>query len=566
MKGFVKLFVIPAIIGVIGGFSAILMRELIKYSSFGALQFDVFGNKSNFYMIVVPILFLFSAFVIKKFMEDATNPTIDSVARSIILRKGRLNYKKGIASVVLTAINIGFGVPVGREGPIAKLGGSLTSFTLDHIKIEGSNIPLLVSCGVSSALAATFNAPIAAIIFGLEIILGRLSFDVIIPLSIASAVGTIISRYFLGNYPAFYLPKLSYTYILIVFIPVFSFLFALFVYSFETIYGFVSSVYEKFNLSFYTKALIGGFIVGLLLYFYPDAASLGYDKVGQLFSGKFNYESAIVLSIVKLIALAITFASGMFGGVFAPSIFGGAFFGFAIGGFFHQFIPAINPLSVALIGTAATTASISSAPFRSTLIVVELAQNYHMIVPLIIGSVMTMFFSHLLEEKMHFSRSVMQKGFDITNTNYAEQLKNLKIVNFIDTTLITLKKSDFVKDIIFDLMKSSSSYFAVLDDSKLVGVLSFRDIRLLGEFKSHNIRVEDVMTQNPSFLTIDSRGLDVFEFISRIDVDFIPVVISEDTLKYVGMLDVNGFLKYASFLYFKENLVDDSLSADNRKL
>ncbi len=555
MKSFTKLFIIPTIIGVIGGFSAILMRELIKYSSLGASLFDVFKSKSYFYVISIPLLFLFSAFVIRRFLEDATNPTIDSVARSIVLRKGRLDYKKGIASVILTAINIGFGVPVGREGPIAKLGGSLSSFALKHVKIEGSNVPLLVSCGVSAALAATFNAPIAAIIFGLEIILGRLSFNVIIPLSISSAIGTIISRHFLGNYPAFYLPRLSYTYMLLLFIPIFSFLFALLVYSFEAVYGFVEAVYERLKLSLYTKALIGGFLVGVLLYFYPDAASLGYDKVGMLFSGSFNYSDAVVLGIVKLISLAITFASGMFGGVFAPSIFGGAFFGFAIGGFFHQFIPSIDPLSVALIGTAATTASVSSAPFRSTLIVVELAQNYHMIVPLIIGSVMTMYFSHVLEEKMHFSRSVMQKGFDITNKKYAAQLKALKIVNFIDTTLITLKKDDLVKDVIFDLMKSPSSYFAVLEGGRLVGVLSFRDIRLLGEFESGNMRVVDVMTQNPNFLTINANGLDVFEFIAHIDVDYIPVVINGENLEYVGMLDVNSFLKYASFLYFKEKLV-----------
>ncbi len=555
MKSFTKLFIIPTIIGVIGGFSAILMRELIKYSSLGASLFDVFKSKSYFYVISIPLLFLFSAFAIRRFLEDATNPTIDSVARSIVLRKGRLDYKKGIASVILTAINIGFGVPVGREGPIAKLGGSLSSFALKHVKIEGSNVPLLVSCGVSAALAATFNAPIAAIIFGLEIILGRLSFNVIIPLSISSAIGTIISRHFLGNYPAFYLPRLSYTYMLLLFIPIFSFLFALLVYSFEAVYGFVEAVYERLKLSLYTKALIGGFLVGVLLYFYPDAASLGYDKVGMLFSGSFNYSDAVVLGIVKLISLAITFASGMFGGVFAPSIFGGAFFGFAIGGFFHQFIPSIDPLSVALIGTAATTASVSSAPFRSTLIVVELAQNYHMIVPLIIGSVMTMYFSHVLEEKMHFSRSVMQKGFDITNKKYAAQLKALKIVNFIDTTLITLKKDDLVKDVIFDLMKSPSSYFAVLEGGRLVGVLSFRDIRLLGEFESGNMRVVDVMTQNPNFLTINANGLDVFEFIAHIDVDYIPVVINGENLEYVGMLDVNSFLKYASFLYFKEKLV-----------
>ena len=555
MKSFTKLFIIPAVVGIIGGFSAILMRELVKYSSLSASLFDVFGSKGYFYIVLIPLLFLISAFVIERFMDDFTNPTIDSVARSIVLRKGRLNYKKGIASVVLTAINIGFGVPVGREGPIAKLGGSLTSFVLKYIKIEGSNIPLLVSCGVSSALAATFNAPIAAIIFGLEIILGRLSFNVIIPLSISSAVGTIISRHFLGNYPAFYLPRLSYTYMLLLFIPVFSFLFALLVYSFEAVYGLVEALYERFKLSFYTKALVGGLIVGILLCFYPDAASLGYDKVGMLFSGNFSYPEAIILGIVKLIALAVTFASGMFGGVFAPSIFGGAFFGFAIGGFFHQFIPTIDPLSVALIGTAATTASVSSAPFRSTLIVVELAQNYHMIVPLIIGSVMTMYFSHVLEEKMHFSRSIMQKGFDITNKKYAAQLKALKIVNFIDSTLITLKKDDFVKDVIFDLMKSPSSYFAVLEDGKLVGVLSFRDIRLLGEFESANMRVVDVMTHNPNFLTISANGLDVFEFIAHIDVDYIPVVINEKNRKYVGMLDVNSFLKYASFLYFKEKLV-----------
>ncbi len=556
MNNFIKLFVIPTIVGLVGGLSAILMRELIKYSTLSASLFDFLHNKSYFYLITIPFLFLFSSFIINRFMKSTSNPTIDSVAKAIILKKGKLDYRKGIASVVLTAVNIGFGVPVGREGPIAKLGGSLNSFLLNVVKIEGANVPLLVSCGVSSALAATFNAPIAAIIFGLEIILGRLSFSVIIPLSVASAVGTIISREIFGNYPAFFLPKLSYTYLIFLFIPIFSFMFALLVYSFEAVYGFVENIYKRFKFSFYLKAVVGGFVVGGLLYFYPDAASLGYDKVGKLFIGGYSYQDALVLGFVKLITLAVTFASGMFGGVFAPSIFGGAFFGFAIGGFFHQFIPSISPLSVALIGTAATTASVSSAPFRSTLIVVELAQNYHMIVPLIVGSVMTMYFSHLLEEKMHFARSIMQKGFDITNKMYADELKSLKMVNLRDTTVITLNPNDCIHDVIFDLMKSPSNYFAVVNGNyELVGVLSFRDIRLLGEFEHTVIQIKDIMTYNPSFLTIDSNGLDVFEFIASIDVGHIPVVKNKETKKYIGMLDVNSFLKYASFLYFKEKMI-----------
>ncbi|WP_026939533.1 chloride channel protein [Hippea alviniae] len=553
MKNFFRLFILPSAIGIIGGLSAILMRELIKGSKY-AFALIPASKTNEAYIVIIPILFVISAFIINTVMEGSVNPTIDSVARSIVLKKGRLDYKKGIGSVVLTAVNIGFGLPVGREGPIAKLGGSLTSLFLNFVRIEGANIPLLVSCGVSSALAATFNAPIAAIIFGLEIILGRLSFDVIIPLSISSAIGTAISRYFLGNYPAFFVPKLSYNLALLFLVPLFSFLFAAVVYAFEAVFRLSTDIFKKLDMSWFSKALIGGFLVGVLLFLFPSAASLGYKQVSMLFFFDFSYRQAFVLGLVKLIALAITFASGMFGGIFAPSIFGGAFMGYAIGGFLHQFIPSVDPLSVALIGTASITASISSAPFRSTLIVVELAQNYHMILPLIMGSVMTMYFSHLFEEKIHYARSVMQKGFDITNERYVNELKKMRITNFIDSDIPALKKEDVLKDVMFILMKSSSSYFAVVEDDKLVGVLSFRDIRLIGEFGNPNMRVVDVMTHNPSFLMLNSNGLDVFEFLSKIDVDFIPVVNNPKDKRYLGMLNVNSFLKFASFLYFKDSL------------
>ncbi|AEA33251.1 chloride channel protein [Hippea maritima] len=554
MKGFFKLFVLPFFVGAIGGFSALFMRELIRYSSKLAVAIDFFNQDSRFYLVIIPILFIISAFTIKNFLNNPTNPTIDSVARSIVLKKGRLDYKKGIATVVLSAINIGFGVPVGREGPIAKLGGSLSSLFLKGMRFENFNVPLLVSCGVSSALAATFNAPIAAVIFGLEIILGRLSFNVIIPLTISSAVGVVISRYFLGNYPAFVVPQLSYNYKLLFLIPLFAFLFAVVVYVFEYVFESSVNFFTKLNLTFYSKALIGGLIVGVLLWLWPDAASLGYKQVSYLFSLKYSYADALMLSLVKMVALAITFASGMFGGIFAPSIFGGAFFGYALGGVIHNFFPFVNPLDVALIGTASISASISSAPFRSTLIVAELAQNYHMILPLMISSVMTVYFSHILQDKINFSRSAMQKGFDLMNEKYRNELIKVKVVNFIDPSIMSLKREQFIKDIVFELMNSSSSYFSVVEDDRLVGVLSFRDVRLVGEFENDKVKVKDIMTPNPNYLTLDSSGLDVFELLSHIDVDYIPIVENDESLRYMGMLDVNAFLKFVSFLYFKENL------------
>ncbi len=553
MKEINKLFTFPALIGIIGGFSAILVRVVIHYSSLTAKSINYFPSERYFYLIAIPVIFLISSILINKFLYDTSNPTIDSVVRSISLKKGRLDYKKGLASVILTAANIGFGTPVGREGPIAKFGGSFTALFLKLFKIEGAIIPLFVTCGVSSALAATFNAPIAAVVFGLEIILGRLNFSVIIPLSVSSAVATIISRYFLGNYPTFYVHKLSYGYLFLIALPLFSLSFSFIVVFFTTIQKIATKLYEALSCNFYTKAIVGGIIVGLLVFFFPDTASLGYKQVSSLFAHHYSFEDSFILSVIKTIALAIVFASGMFGGIFAPSIFIGAFLGFSVGGIAGHFMN-IDPLSVALIGTASVTAGISSAPFRSSLIVIELTQNYQMAIPILLSSVITLYFAHAFEERLHFSRTILQKGFDITDISYRKKLENLNITNFIDANIPVLKQNMKIKDIIFELMNSTSSYFPVVEKDKIVGVLSFRDVRLMYSRKNRlETTVDELMTHNPNVLSLDSNGMDVFEFISHIDTTHIPVVHNKQDNIYEGMLNVNSFNKFVSFLYLHKD-------------
>ncbi len=548
-----RLFTIPFLIGIIGGFSAIFVRVVIHLSHSISSRCNIFSYSPSLYLIVIPLAFVASAYIINRFLKDTSNPTIDSVAKSIVLKKGRLDYKKGLISVLLTAFNIGLGTPVGREGPIAKFGGSFTRLTLKLLNIRGISTPLFVTCGVSSALAATFNAPIAAVVFGLEIILGRLNFSVIIPLSISSAVATVISRHFLGNYPTFYVHKLHYAEWFILLLPLFALGFASMTAFFSTIYRAVESIYEKTGLNYALKALIGGMVVALLVYTFPDTASLGYKQVSSLFSGAYAYDHSFALATIKAAALAVTFGSGLFGGIFAPAIFIGAFSGFAFGGFVSHFIHTLDPLSVALIGTASLTAGISNAPFRASLIVIELTQNYQMAIPILISSMITVYFVHLFEERMHFVRTILQKGFDLTDESYKEKLKNLRITSFIETNIPMLNRETKIKDVVFDLMNSSSSYFPVVENGKLVGILSFRDIRLMYSGSDYtSTRVEELMTPNPEALTLDSNGLDVFEFLSRIDATHIPVVDSAKEKNYVGMLNVNSFNKFVSFLYLKK--------------
>ncbi len=214
----------------------------------------------------------------------------------------------------------------------------------------------------------------------------------------------------------------------------------------------------------------------------------------------------------------------------------------------------VDPLSLALIGTASVTAGISNAPFRSSLIVIELTQNYQMAIPILLSSVATIYFVHIFEEKAHFARAVMQKGFDIADESYRNKLKRLSIVNFIETDIPVLDKNSKIGDIMFELMNSLSSYFCVVEGGKLIGVLSFRDIRVMHNKKDYlNTTVNDLMTHNPNALFLNSNGIDVFEFMSKIEANYIPVVDNEKNMKYMGMLNVGSFSKFVSFVYLRKD-------------
>jgi len=189
LKQVVHLFVIPSIIGLLGGFSAILFRKLIKLSS---TMLDIIsGNNNMYYIALMPFVFLLTYTISRKLLVSPENVTIDEIAKKISVEKGGFNIRKGLLILTLTSFNIGFGVPVGREGPIAKLGGVLSELLSKVFKIDRLHLPIYLTCGVSSALSATFNAPIAAVLFGIEIVLGKINSYIVIPIVISASVGVL---------------------------------------------------------------------------------------------------------------------------------------------------------------------------------------------------------------------------------------------------------------------------------------------------------------------------------------------------------------------------------------
>ncbi len=537
---FLNALAAPILVGAIGGYSAIFFRELIKLNE--SLFSTLFNTDQNsyIYIILLPLILVFSRIVSKNFLKDTSNTTINSVARNIAIKKGDFDYKKGIIAVILTSIHVGAGIPVGREGPIAKLGSSISSLFSKMIPFTASNVPLYATCGVSSAIAATFNAPIAGIVFGIEIILGKISIDTLTPVTISVITGTLISRFYLGNYPTVAVPHLAFSFHLLYFALLSSIIFALYVLVFKKLAASVGMLEKKLNINPYLFIAIIGLIVGILIAVMPEIKGIGYGEIETIFSQKQNLIHAFILSVTKLIATALILGSNIFGGVFAPSIFIGGFSGYFLGGLANT----VDPRAIALIGAASVTAGIANAPLRSALIIMELSQSYQLIVPILIGSVLTNYIATLFYNDSSSYRAMLSKGFDVSDAELIEILNKIKTEELIEPTPEFRKEHTLVelKDII---EKSEAKYFPVLEENKLIGIVSLRDIRMSRKIGDN--RIEKIMTRKPRSLKKDSSGSDIINYTSKMDVDLVPVVDSEEN--FVGMFNVNKFFRKISIEY-----------------
>jgi len=531
----VNLFLIPSLIGVLGGFSAILFRKLIALSREGFLLIS--GGDNKFHLILLPFLFFFSYFVSRKLLVSPENVTIDDIAKKISLEKGGFNLKKGFLVLTLTSFNIGFGVPVGREGPIAKLGGVLSELFSKLFKIDRIHLPIYLTCGVSSAISATFNAPLAAVLFGIEIVLGKVNSYIIIPLVISSSVATLISREFLGDFTAFYVPKLHYQDMEIPLFLVVSLLSALMSVLFFVLLEFFTALRVVYRHYWGKVAFILGFLVGLLIFIYPEIAGVGYGSVTKLFLNGFSPDRALEIFIAKFLAVVLSFGSGVFGGLLAPSIFMGAFLGYFIGDFSH-----FDPRVFALVGSAAFLSGVSRAPFRSSLIIVELTHSYQLVIPILLTSVLTNYILGISNEISLIKRALLHKGISVE-----ELLKsNLEALN-VESYLRFVKpvyETSHISHVLKRFLEDDVRYLPVVrspHDQTLVGIVSIRDLRLAAVGELSELHVKEIMTPEPFVLTLGAPPEEILKVIALFEVNLIPVV--DNSGIYVGMFDVDKFLK-----------------------
>ncbi len=534
-------FVFPIFIGIIGGLSAIIFRELINITSHLCKGF---GSPSDLYPLILPAVFLLNHYLSGKLLVYPEDVTIDRIAKKISLWKGGFDLKKGLIVSLLTSFNIGTGIPVGREGPIAKLGGVLSELFFKLLKVDRLHLPIYLTCGVSSAISATFNAPIAAVLFGLEVVLGRVNNYILIPLIISSSTAAVISYEAFGNFPAFYVPSLEYSNVSLLFIPIASILFSLVPLLYRMFLELFSRLRYSMRHMWREVILLVGFSAGLILFFFPETAGVGYVSVTKLFEDKFTGSESFGIFIAKFIGVVLSFGAGTFGGLMSPSIFMGAFFGYGIGSVFSAISPGIDPKLFALIGASSVLSGMSEAPFRSSLIVIELTHSYQVVVPILLTSVLTKYFVSIESELKFLKRALLHKGIDVENILIQQKSGKFKMHNFI-VNVNPLYENSPIGVAKRRLINEGIRYIPVVRSPStpiLTGVVSLRNLRTGALFNDR--KVKDIMTPEPFSLYTSSRFEDVLKVLALLDVNLVPVVDEEEN--YVGMFDVDSFLKFLS--------------------
>lgn len=388
----VQFWFIALLIGIGAGFAALLFRKAIS-----ALQTTLYGTEDVrmlhtfaqtlpwFWILVIPIVGgLVVGLILHWGTPDARVRSVADVIEGAALNEGRVEKRAGIASALASLVTLSSGGSSGREGPVVHLAAVLSSWVSNRINADGITGRDLLGCAVAAAVSASFNAPIAGALFALEVVLRHFAVHAFAPIVIASVAGTVISRLEFGNVTEFMLPKAGEI-VFYVELPAFLLL--------GLVCGLVAvalmrsvfwaddlgdNIQQRLSVPRWVRPMIAGALLGGLAIWFPHIIGVGYETTSMALTGQLLFYEAVVFAVLKTVAVAITMAGRMGGGVFSPSLMVGALTGLAFGLIATQIFPNVSGSEViyALAGMGAVAAAVLGAPISTTLIVFELTGDW----------------------------------------------------------------------------------------------------------------------------------------------------------------------------------------------
>jgi CIC family chloride channel protein len=549
------IYILSLVVGLLSALAAAFLKNTIHYTS--QLLTEGITSKSGGYLyLAYPLAgMLLTLLFVKYIVNDQIGHGISRILYAISKRRSYLKVHNTWTSIIASTFTIGFGGSVGAEAPIVLTGSAIGSAIGRFFRLNYKSITLLVGCGAAGAISGIFKAPITGIVFTLEILMLDLTISSIVPLLISSVTAATVAYFLMGDKvlfsfnitEAFNISNIPWYLILGVVSGIVSIYF-----SRMTI--FLEGRFEKIK-NMYVRLVLGGIILGGLIYLFPPLYGEGYNTIMLLLQNKvdtvlssslFNQYSGnflvialfmFGLVILKVVASSSTNGAGGVGGIFAPSLFVGGVNGFLVAGLLNKFFNVNLPDNrFVLVGMAGMMAGVMFAPLTAIFLIAEITGGYDLLIPLIITSTVAYITARSFEHHSIYHIQLAQRGELITHDKDKAVLTFMDWKKEIETDLIKVRSGDTLGDLVKAISKSKRNIFPVVDEYNILeGVVLLDEVReiMFNHALYDTTFVKELMSMPPSYIDKGENIDTVMETFRKTGAWNLPVL---DKGYYVGFI------------------------------
>lgn len=478
----------------------------------------------------------------KYFMPGGTPQGVAHVIEASALKAGRMSLRQGLGAAFISAVSLGSGASVGREGPAVHLGASIASWLGRPLHLTRAHARTLLGCGVAAAVAASFNAPIAGVFFALEVVIGHYALPAFAPIVIASVVGTIISRYWFDDQLAFLIPSYDITSFLE--FPAFALLGAVSAVAailLMKMAGIFEVKMRGLPVPRWLHPMMAGLIVGVIALWYPQILGVGYEATDSALKEVLSFELLVILGVLKIVLTALCLGAGFGGGVFSPSLFIGAMTGGAFGIVATIPFPSLSSGHGAytLIGMGAVAAATLGAPISTILIIFELTGDYKLTIGVMVAVAIASLMTKIWHGDSFFADQLNRRGLDLHGGHDMATLRSLKVHDLMKQDQVTVdEKADL--ELIRDRLRQAphNELFVVDGQEKLRGTITLAELGSIAFDKSHDREYTaiDLARRAPPILSVGDDLERATRRFAEVDEGIIAVVDDPKNRRLIGCL------------------------------
>lgn len=566
-----EILLLAFVVGLGSGLAAALLTRAIQFFQWILVGWFKTPAESVLYFVYPGVGMLIAMLLVKSLIKDNIGHGVTKVLLAISKNNSRIKAHNTWSSILTSSITIGFGGSVGAEAPIVYTGAAIGSNVAQKLGLSYRNITLLLGCGAAGAIAGIFKAPMAGVLFTLEILLFNMSMTAILPLVVSSITATVVSYWLRGDAVAFENTITPFQMGNIVYYV-----------AFGIICGFASLYFTRMTLK--TEDRIGkiknpirkwafcALGIGILMFIFPPLYGEGYGCLTNLLNGKdveavgtsffskfFNIPWVLpifflAVLFLKVFSMSFTNAGGGVGGTFGPTLFMGGIIGFVCSRTSNLLGLSVPETNFTLVGMAGLMAGVMQAPLTAIFLIAEITGGYALLMPLIITSAVSYATIRTIEPYSIYTKRIAKQGYLLTHDSDQAVLTLLKIDKLIETDFTPVQVNDSLGHLVKAIARSKRNTFPVLDDDrKLQGLVSLDVVKedMFDKSKYDTVFVYNYMKTNFDYVLDEARMEDVMKKFEETNAWILPVVDKDG--KYVGFVSKSNI-----FSSYRERLQEVS--------